>query len=317
MLPRALLIRAWKAAHWCGVTPPLGLASPYGWALACHDMFEAGSIDVLDYAARHLHAAHPELEYVANLVAWFDAVPRHLPPPRPFRDDPAADVQVVRAPDSDAVLICFCAARGTLGLPVNFVHQWLGRLPASLVYLKDARDLFGALGFPSLAPDRSGSIAALRDLARELGGNRIYTLGVSRGGYAATYYGLELGAQAVLSLAGATDLTGEFVNAMKPASEIYLRMLRAAPDYAVNLGERYRSAQEWPQVMIAFSSGYQRDRAQAERMAGVLDVELIAVDGKAQHNVIDLLIRQGTLWGLLNRLLASDRQVRCEESGAP
>jgi hypothetical protein len=303
---RASLIRMWKGAYWCGLAPPRGLATPYKWAAVCHDMFEAGPIDVLEYAARHLHAAYPELEYVAKLVAWFDAVPRHLPPPRPFRDDPAADVQIVRNPDSDAVLLCFCAAHGTLGLPVNFVHQWLGRLPVSLVYLKDSRDLFGALGYPSLAVDRAGSIAALRSLADDLGAKRIYALGVSRGGFAAAYCGLELGAKAVLSLAGAVDLTPAFINAMEEVPEAYVRMLRAAPDYAINVAERYRSAHQRPQVLIAFSSGFQQDRAQAERMAGVPDVELIAVEGKAQHNVIELLIRQGRLLDLLNRLLASE-----------
>ena len=303
---RASLIRMCKVAYWCGLAPPLRLASPYKWAAVCHDMFEAGAPDVLEHAARKLHAAYPELEYVANMVAWFDAIPRHLPPPHPFRNDPQVDLQIVRNPASDAALLCFCAAQGTLGLPVNFVHQWLGRLPANLVYLKDSRDLLGAFGYPSLAADRAGSIAALRSLAHDLGAKRIYTLGVSRGGFAAAYYGLELGAKAVLSLAGAVDLTPASVNAMEPVPETYVRMLHAAPDYAVNVAERYRSAHQRPQVLIAFSSGYQRDRAQAERMAGVPDVELIAVDGKAQHNVIDLLIRQGRLLDLLNCLLASE-----------
>ena len=304
-VPNPLLVRLWQIAHWCGVVPPLGLATEYRWALVCHDMFEAGSIDVLNYAAHHLHAAYPELEYVAKLVQLFDAAPRHLPPPRPFRNDPAADVQIVRNPDSDAVLLCFCAAQGTLGLPVNFVHQWLGRLPASLVYLKDSRDHFGAVGFPSLAPDRAGSIAALRDLVNKLGGKRIYTFGVSRGGYAAAYYGLELGALGVLSLAGATDLTPAFVESLPPVQDVYTRMLRAAPDYATNLADRYRSATRRPHVRIAFSSGYLRDRAQAERMADVPDVVLTPVSGKVQHNVIDLLIQQGTLMDMLNRLLAA------------
>ena len=171
--PHAELISTWKAAHASNVVPPLGEVSPYQWAMACHTMFEAGEIDLVEYAARHLHAAYPELDYLATLVALFDAVPRHLPPPLAFRDQPGAEVQIVRNPESEAVLLCFCAAEGTLGLPLNFVHQWLGRLPVSLVYIKDFRDLSGALGFPSLAPGRAGSIAALRRIAEELGAKRI------------------------------------------------------------------------------------------------------------------------------------------------
>ena len=45
-----------------------------------------------------------------------------------------------------ALLIAFCACQGTLGLPVDFIHQWLGRLPASLLYVKDLRDLAASWG---------------------------------------------------------------------------------------------------------------------------------------------------------------------------
>src|SRR3981081_919874 len=112
----------------------------------------------------------------------------------------------MRRQDCDAVLFCFCAFQGTLGLPVNLVHQWLGRMPASLVYVRDLRELWGACGFPTLGSDRTAAVNALRRIASELGGRRIYTFGVSRGGYPALYYGLKLRARAVLSLGGATDL---------------------------------------------------------------------------------------------------------------
>jgi hypothetical protein len=270
-------------------------------------MFEAGYIDVLEYAARHLHAAYPELEYLATMVALFDAIPRHLPPTLPFRNNPRADVQIVRNARCDSVLLCFCAAQGTLGLPLNFVHQWLGRLPVNLVYIKDFRGLSGALGFPSLAPDRPASIIALRRIVEELGAKRIYALGVSIGGYAAMYYGLQLGAAGVLNLAGATDLTFDFVSRLGSVPLVHVNLLRLAPDYAMNLRDSYASARQRPHVLIAFNAGFSRDREQAERMAGLLNVELIAVDGAAKHNVVDSLIRQGKFLDLLHRLLAAGR----------
>jgi hypothetical protein len=144
-----------------------------------------------------------ELTYLATIVAWFDAIPRDLPAPLAFRDDPEAEIQVLRRGGCDAVLLCFCARESTLGLPLNLVHQWLGRLPVSLVYIKDFRDLFGGRGYPSLAPDLRSSVGALRSLVGKLEGKRIYTLGVSHGGYPALHYGLELGAAGALSLAGA------------------------------------------------------------------------------------------------------------------
>jgi hypothetical protein len=301
------LVRELEIAYASGTAPAVvAHASPYQWANACHDLFEAGRIDIVEYAARCLRPIYPELTYLATLVALFDAMPRHPPAPLDFCDDPTAEIQIVRRPDCDSVLLCFCAGQGTLGLPVNFIHQWLGRLPTSLVYIKDFRDLSGGCGFPTLGPDRAAAVAAFRRIADEVGGKKIYTLGVSFGGYSALYYGLELGALSVLSLAGATDYTPEFVKRLGPVPQKYLNLCKRAPDYTRDLRESCASALHRTRVLIAYSAGYPRDRQQAERIAGLPNVELVAVD-YAQHNVVDPLIRQRKFLPLLCRLMSTEQ----------
>jgi hypothetical protein len=279
-------------------------ALPYQWANACHDLFEAGRLDILEFSVRRLHAIYPDLTYIATLKAFFDAIPRHLPAPLTFCEDSTAEIQIVRRPNCDKVLLCFCACRGTLGLPVNLIHQWLGRTPASLVYIKDLRNYWGGCGFPTLGPDRAAAVAAFRRIADQVGGKRIYTLGVSHGAYSALHYGLELGAVAVLSLAGATDLTPEFVNSVGRIHREYFILRELAPEYTVNLRDCYAAAAHKPDVILAYSAGHPRDRRQAERMAGLPNVELVPVD-HAQHNVIDPLIRNRELMPLLERFLSS------------
>jgi pimeloyl-ACP methyl ester carboxylesterase len=230
-------------------------------------------------------------------------MPRHLPAPLAFRDDPTAEIQVVRRPGCDAVLLCFCAREGTLGFPLNFVHEWLGRLPVSLIYIKDFRDLYGALGYTALGHDRASSVVALRQLARDLGGKRIYALGVSLGGYAALYYGLQVGAEAVLSLCGATDLTPDFNEVFEPASPFHSNLLVQAPDYARNLQDVYAAAKRRPRVLMVFSTGHVRDRKHAEQMAALPDVELVPIGDSSLHNVLQPLIRRGQFFPLLSRLL--------------
>jgi pimeloyl-ACP methyl ester carboxylesterase len=145
----------------------------------------------------------------------------------------------------------------------------------------------------------------LQRIADEVGGRRIYALGVSMGGYAALYYGLQLGAEGVLNLAGATDFTPSFVESLEPVAPEYLGLRQVAPDYTVNLRETYACATRRPHVIIAYSAGNPRDRQQAERMAGLPNVELVAVD-YAQHNVLDPLIRNGEFLPLLQRLLSTE-----------
>lgn len=300
------LVRALEMAHSFGIAPTIvEHASPYQWANACHELWEANRIDIAEFAARLLHQRYPELTYLRTLVAFFDAMPRNLPMPLAFCDDPTTEIQVVRRPGCDKVLLCFCAAQGTLGLPINFIHQWLGRLPASLVYIKDFRGLSGGCGFPTLGPDRPSAVAGLRRIVDEVDGRRIYTMGVSLGGFAALYYGLALGAVAALNLAGATDLTSDFVDSLGPIPQEYLNLRKLAPDYALNLRDSYASAPHKPRVLMTYSLGHPRDRRQAERMAGSPHVELVAVE-YAQHNVLDPLIREGKFLPLLHRLLSSE-----------
>jgi hypothetical protein len=299
------LVAELEAAYSSGTAPAVvAHAAPYQWANACHELFEAGRLDITEHAARHLHAIYPELTYLSTLVSLFDAVPRHLPALLAFRDEPAAEIQVVRRSDCDAVLLCFCAREGTLGFPLNFIHEWLGRLPVSLIYIKDFRDLYGTRGYASLGPDRASSVAALRRLARDLGGKRIYVLGASFGGYPALYYGLQVGAEGVFSLGGMTDLTRDFNESLGPLPRHYLNFIQQVPEHATNLRDIYAAAERPPHVLLAFSAEHPRDRPQAERLAGLPTVELISVSGESHHNVVHPLIRKGQFLPLLLRLLS-------------
>ena len=297
------LVRELEIAHANGTAPAaLPHAAPYQWANACHDLFESGRIDVARFAAAHLHARYPEIPYLAKLTALLDAAPRDASVPIAFTDDPTAEIQIVRRAGADKVMLCFCAAEGTLGMPLNFVHQWLGRLPVSLVYIKDFQNLSGGAGLPTLGPDRDSAIAALRRIVREIGGKTIYSFGVSLGGYAALYYGLELEAVSVLSLCGAADYTPHFVSTIGPIPKAYLALCERAPDYLKSLRDSCIASADRTRVLWVYSARFPRDQMQAERIAGLSNVELIAVN-YAQHNVIDPLIRRGEFLPLLDRFL--------------
>ena len=294
------------AACASGQAPDLAVGNYTQWGGGCHQLWEAGRIDVVEYSARLLQAVFPELTYIESLVAFFDGVPRHLPAPVPFEDDPAAEIQIVRNRGSDTLLMCFCARYGTLGLPLNFIHQWLGRLPVNLMYIKDFRHISGGCGYPSLGADRAEAIAAFQRIAGELRCQQIYTFGVSLGGYSALYYGLRLNAVAVLNLAGLTDLTPSFVDSLGPVSREHLDLRRLAPDYLRNMRELYASRQFRPRVFNAYSISSPLDRLQAQQMAGLDGVELVGVDG-VPHNVIEPLIRTRQLMPLLRRFIKAPR----------
>ena len=88
------LVHKLEVAYSSGTAPAaVPHARDYQWANACHDLFEAGRIDIVEYAARYLHPIYPELTYLATLVALFDAMPRHPPVPLAFRNEPTEEIQ--------------------------------------------------------------------------------------------------------------------------------------------------------------------------------------------------------------------------------
>ena len=132
-------------------------------------------------------------------------------PPAPvgegdFADDPASDVQIARRAGCDTVLLAFCGQGHEIGPPMPMMHRWLGGLGASVVYLRDFNGCKYLGGIKSLAADRPASLEALRRIVDQLGGRRILCYGNSAGGFGALDYGLALGADAILCMAGATNL---------------------------------------------------------------------------------------------------------------
>jgi hypothetical protein len=103
-----------------------------------------------------------------------------------------------------------------------------------------------------------------------------------------------------------TDLRPDLNHSLGAITPTYLNFLKQVPGNAEDLGESYAAARYRPHVLLAFGADNLPDRTHAEKMmARVPNVELIAVEGSAEHNVIDPLIRRRGFRGLLYRLLCA------------
>ncbi|MBA3341774.1 MAG: hypothetical protein H0T48_08050 [Gemmatimonadaceae bacterium] len=190
------------------------------------------------------------------------------------------------------------------GLPVAVVHRWLGRLPVSIIYLRDFREIAGGVGFPSLGPDRATSVEGLKQLTSDIGARRIYTYGNSAGAFPALHYGLNVGARAVLCMAGPTTLTREFNEDMPTFGKTLSRGPAEVPEYAVDMRPLYAAAENPPKVLFVYGTGFPRDRRWAENMGGLPSVQLVPIEGLAEHNVVVPSITSGIFPGLLSRFIA-------------
>jgi acyl carrier protein len=272
------------------------------WATTVDRLIGHGDLDAALLESRALHAAHPTLQYGEKLYEILARLPPADDALLPFRDDPAQAVQVVRRRGADTVLLLFCGRQHTLGLPLPVIHRWLGRLPATLVYLRDFERQFYFGGLRSFGADRAETIAGLRALIATLGGRRVVCLGVSAGSNAALHYALDLRADAAVALTGPLNFSAEFNTYLRTA-RMTARIRESHPLAIVDLRHAYATAERPPRALIAYGDDSWEDRLHAEDLAGPSSIALMAVEHFASHHVITELIKRDAFDALLTWLM--------------
>jgi hypothetical protein len=267
------------------------------WCLALDWLIDQALLDVVAFAAPRAAAAHPQTRLLKSLAA----ILARLPPPcddpvfAAFRDDATKEVQIVPRAGATTVLLGFCGAANRMGMPLNLMHRWFGRLGVHVIYLRDYRGRNYDEGIASLAGDLGGTLLALRQTIAGLGATRAVCYGNSLGSYGALRYGLELPAKAVLCFGAPTNLTPGFGNTP-------LRDQRGVAT-GLDLRPLYERAGTAPRTRLVYSEFQPYDRAQAENFAGLPTVSLQMVPGVRGHDVFLHVLFQGQYEGLLRWLV--------------
>jgi hypothetical protein len=293
------LVTEFIAAHSEQRAPAIASDTAEEVARAVNVLLTMGNLDAAQHGVRSLLQTHPDMGYARNLCAVFERLPAAAP--SGFTDDPASSFQLVRRPEADTLLVCFCDYNHHLGAPLSLIHRWLGLLSASIVYLRDFQRVFHLLGNPSLGVHREATVAALRLQAAAVGARRIVCMGTSGGVYPSLLYGLELGAERVLAIAGMTNLSVEF-NEHLHSAEKTARLQRRLPNLATDLRKAYATAASPPKVRLLFGRENWDDRLHAEHLSGLPGVSVEAVEDCATHSVTPILLKREALDGLLQWL---------------
>ncbi|TAJ97411.1 MAG: hypothetical protein EPO10_27415 [Reyranella sp.] len=273
--------------------PAARLAEPtYRHRVVLWTILECGSLA----AAKH---------YVSNILGHADTSTGKLPslvlaaPETPpdqdemeFKDDPAAEIQIVPRKGSRSVLFVFTGGAKRFSGPLVLMHQWFRRLDASVVYLRDHDGMFYAGGIGSLGTSYDYTIECLSEVARLLGGERILCTGSSAGTFGALLYGLDLSARRVLSLSGPSRLD-------ESAQRVLERQKRRRPSAApidpgsLDMAALYGRAHRRPLVRMTFGERNTVDRQEAENMAHLPGVDLDPVPGVEDHDILSSMGRSG------------------------
>jgi hypothetical protein len=265
-------------------------------------LLDNGELDAAKILVERLYATYPRWGYAWTMHVFFERLPAPGSQP-PFADDLKKEVQIVRRDGADSLLLVFAGADHKMGFSLAAMHRWFGRLPVNLAYLRDFRSLFYLGGIPSLGPDVTATAAALRDIAIALGVRRILCCGCSSGLHAALHYGLTLGAEAVLGLAGPTNLSTEFNTHLRSKARVAYLWATMPQAPAIDLHRLYSEAARAPRVLLVYDRNNWDDRLHAEHLAGLPTVRLDPLEDRGGHAVISALIRRGLFDEKLNWLV--------------
>jgi hypothetical protein len=185
---------------------------------------------------------------------------------------------------------------------IGIVHRVFRPLGVNVVYMLDESESVHFGRIRGLGKGYEECLGKLKALLGARGWNEIYMYGVSSGGFSALRYGLDLGAHAVLSMSGPTNLTREEVVTPDPRLDHFYRNL---PAYAIDLLPLYRNSARRPRLLLCYGELNEYDKSMAQRMAEFPGTDLIPFAGFAGHSTFIEALRNGTHGPLVKRLLAA------------
>lgn len=284
--------------------PDFGAIRPEKWVKVLDRLLERGQVDDVAHAIGDFVAYAPGLDWAESLGPLLSSLPPRDPQAPILSDEEGRDVVVAARDGADTLIFGFCGVRNRIGMPTPLFHRWLDSTRCSVVYLRDLQQKHFVKGVRSLGSDRAQTKAALRTLADDLGARRILCLGNSSGAYGAALYGLEIGAEAVLSFSGPTNLEPNF-NTYLNRRDAALELREELPDEPLDLRAIHLAAPRRTRLHLVYGEYCWDDRLQAEHMDGVPGVELTALAGYQGHGCIPELARQGKLGPMLQRFVAA------------
>lgn len=191
--------------------------------------------------------------------------------------------------------------------PFEFLSALSGQ-SARRVFVRDLNQSWYQEGVRGISTTLDATTDALRDLVAESGADRIVTLGVSAGGFAAIYFGCRLGADFVLAFGPQTFTSTRLrrwhrdrrwtteiarIDALDPHTTCRdLRPIVAAA----------RTGEHATEIEIHYGRHSRVDRAHARRLRGLEQVSLVEHD--AGHNTAKALKDRGELDPILRRAVA-------------
>ena len=221
------------------------------------------------------------------------------------------DTVTVRRPGASAALVVF----GHKRWESIALHPIVAERPLHLIYLFDERGLGCGAGVASMGASYRETVRGLRTLLDSIDARQVYTLGVSRGGYSAIRYGLDLDAAAVLAFSPFVDVLHDFRRGSARGAAIVARARAVDPDAAVDLRPLIEAAAARTPIHIWYGRDVPFDCHHARYVDGAPGVRTRPLKNSPDHNSLLTVVTDGRIERALDVLLRPAATGRSRERG--
>lgn len=236
------------------------------------------------------------------IPSFLAAIPGPKARRRGLAVDDGTEIFISPRGDSDVAVLLF-AGLGD-GTPAGL--QTLDSIPAAhghtTIYVRDFARVLFLSGIAALAPDRAGTVVALRHMLDDLGARRLFVVGTSGGGFAAIAYGLALGADRIIGCSGPSCILPEFLaQAGDKRGQIVARRLQALfPAADLDLRDTVIAGGGRCPITLYYGEHEAVDTAHARHLAGLPGVQLHPIAGYRRHPTTFPLIASGEYHRILS-----------------
>ena len=204
-----------------------------------------------------------------------------------------ANVRIIRAPGAPRTIVAFAGLGQLVGgmTPFNFMNSLAG-IEANVVFVRDPRRTWYNGPIPGLGRTAGEIAERIGALAAEAGGDRLYLLGTSSGGFAALAFAAPLAARRVLAFAPQTTIDTSVLRAIGETRWLKMLDRLRRPDL-VDVRPALEAAPPTRGCEIIVGRRVPHDIVYANRLAHVPRVTVRLVRGG--HNTAMHLRERGAL----------------------
>ncbi|MEP4037017.1 hypothetical protein [Pseudophaeobacter sp.] len=227
---------------------------------------------------------------------------------RPLLIDDLSDFVVSPEGTSGTSVLVFGGIGGGAFINYPILDSSFAARNVTGLYVRDSSRLLTLNGIPTLGASLDQTIEALQSRLNALSHHkRLVVFGTSGGGLGALQYGARLNADAIHLISPAINVNADFLRRIGDAR---------APVVQARLGEKIRGSEQdgrealsrapSTRTYVHYTADNPTDRAHAEHLKGLPNVQLRPRHGESAHNILQKMVENDTYQALIDEICATD-----------